>query len=448
MKILKLEWLSVLLLVIVALGCSHEDSPVPEENEEPFDPYSDVTINYPQFPGSFFFDGNLFNADYWSNEPKILSATLGFCDIVGVTATEINQQVAQEAGAAWRSDVSCDVNGHTMLSLQSQLGRAYIIQSPYGELKDGAIGLDGLPIVFSWPVNTSTVDLTDFKVTLNTGEVTYPMAVGAFPNVESNERNTIVIYGEFGNKKPSTDPEVRYPAKVEIIADDSPLTLVGPNNETFNATGLSWDNSSNPYDLNNGPRLVGAKLNHTGTAAIGEGSGNPLLDQQTPANDEFALYGGGDFRLRLLTSGGFSLDGVGGILPTDFEKYFKIHARGENASTVTIEDVNTEYQIAGGTIKVIGLSDLGAKEGNGVVYNDCYQEDGDNYIDIILVGDQAAARNITYVEIPSIAGGYSPFYNPGGPGTTPFPNEVYTQPGPPDMEPVIIALDNPMRVSN
>jgi hypothetical protein len=28
------------------------------------------------------------------------------------------------------------------------------------------------------------------------------------------------------------------------------------------------------------------------------------------------------------------------------------------------------------------------------------QEDGDNYIDIILVGDQAAARNITFVEYP------------------------------------------------
>jgi hypothetical protein len=81
------------------------------------------------------------------------------------------------------------------------------------------------------------------------------------------------------------------------------------------------------------------------------------------------------------------------------------------------------------------------------VYDECYTEDRDNYIDIILVGDDAAARNITFLEIPSIAGGYTPFYNPGGPGTTPTPGVSYSQPGPPDLEPVIIALDDPMRVS-
>jgi len=68
--------------------------------------------------------------------------------------------------------------------------------------------------------------------------------------------------------------------------------------------------------------------------------------------------------------------------------------------------------------------------------------------EVILVGDDEAARNITFLEIPSLAGGYSAFYNPGGPGTTPFSGEAYSEPGPPDLEPVIIALDNPMRVSN
>lgn len=39
------------------------------------------------------------------------------------------------------------------------------------------------------------------------------------------------------------------------------------------------------------------------------------------------------------------------------------------------------------------------------------------------------------------------FYNPGGPGPEPFEGVRYTAPGPPDLEPVVIALDNPMRVS-
>ena len=71
-----------------------------------------------------------------------------------------------------------------------------------------------------------------------------------------------------------------------------------------------------------------------------------------------------------------------------------------------------------------------------------------NYIDIILVGDEDAARNITFLEIPSLEEGYDALYNPGGPGTTPFSGVSYSQPGPRDLEPVIIALDDPMRVSN
>jgi hypothetical protein len=38
--------------------------------------------------------------------------------------------------------------------------------------------------------------------------------------------------------------------------------------------------------------------------------------------------------------------------------------------------------------------------------------------DIILIGDDAAARNIIAVEIPSLQGGYRASYNPGGPRTS------------------------------
>src|SRR6185295_18859700 len=50
-------------------------------------------------------------------------------------------------------------------------------------------------------------------------------------------------------------------------------------------------------------------------------------------------------------------------------------------------------------------------------------------------------------EIPSIEGHYRAFYNPGGPGPEPYEGIRYTAPGPPDLEPVIMAIDNPMRVS-
>lgn len=124
---------------------------------------------------------------------------------------------------------------------------------------------------------------------------------------------------------------------------------------------------------------------------LGEG-GAPALDGVRLPNDELALYGG-DFRLRMLT-----------------------------------------------------LADLGQPEDQGAIYDLCYAEDADSYIDIILIGDEAAARSITHVEVPA-EGDYLPFHNPGGPGPTPFPDVRYTAPGPPDLEPVIIALDDPMRVS-
>ena len=87
------------------------------------------------------------------------------------------------------------------------------------------------------------------------------------------------------------------------------------------------------------------------------------------------------------------------------------------------------------------------QQAKGIAYDDCYAEDRDNYIDIILTGDLLAARSLTFVEIPSLEGGYRAFYNPGGPGPQPFEGVIYSAPGPADMEPIIMALDDPMRVS-
>ncbi len=406
-----------------------------------------ATITTPPAPFSFFYDGVLKGADYWSEEPKILSAGMGFDGIVGIDAPELTYDSVLEAGGAWSSDVSCgtDAQNHTSTSTLDQISRAYIHQTPYGELKDGAIGLDGLPIVLSWPIDTSTLSLTDFQFTLNTGDIVRPLAIGPLPNFEDNERNTPVAFGEFGNRLPSDHPDARFPIKLEIVEDDTPLMMVGPGGQVVSAVGLTWENDSSPYDENNGPRLVGAKLNHIEGQMGGEGISTPRT--LIPANDATVLYDEGDFMLRMLTTGGFSPDGVSGLKPNEFERFFRIHANGEDGSTVIIDKVGEEYAEEGGTLRVVGLSDLGQPEGGEVVFDACYSEDRDNYIDIILVGDEEAARNITIVEVPSLEEGYSAFYNPGGPGTTPFEGVSYSAPGPRDLEPVIIALDDPMRVT-
>ena len=388
------------------------------------------------------FDGALKEADYWSDEPVILSAGMGFEGIIGWP--EVNEETVREAGGSWYGSVIC-TNGEDPPAgaYTSTVSTAGIELFYKGTAEDD----DGLPIVFSWPVATETVDLTDFQFTLNTGEIVYPNSAGMLPNWELNERNTVVVFGDFGNRGLSSEEGAIFPVRLDIVEDETPLLLIGPNGQEFNAVGLSWETDTSPYD--SGPKLVGAKLNHVGNEAVGEGGLGFGTRSGVLPNDELSLYDEGDFRIRVLTTGGFSPDGITGLTPTMFEDFFRIHAKGSNGEVVLLEKVGQEYLVADGTLRIVGLSDLGQKEDpdEGIFYDDCYAEDRDNYIDIILVGDEAAARNITHVEIPSLEGGYNAFYNPGGPGPEPFEGVRYTAPGPADLEPVINALDNPMRVS-
>ena len=388
------------------------------------------------------FDGALKEADYWSDEPGILSAGMGFEGIIGWP--EVNQETVREAEGSWYGSVMC-TNGEDPPAgaYTSTVSTAGIELFYKGTAEDD----DGLPIVFSWPVATETVDLTDFQFTLNTGDIVFPNSAGMLPNWELNERNTVVVFGDFGNRGLSSEEGAVFPVRLDIVEDETPLLLIGPNGQEFNAVGLSWETDTSPYD--SGPKLVGAKLNHVGNEALGEGGLGFGTRSGVLPNDELSLYDEGDFRIRVLTTGGFSPDGITGLTPTMFEDFFRIHANGSNGELVLLEKVGQEYLVAGGTLRIVGLSDLGQKENpdEGIFYDDCYAEDRDNYIDIILVGDEAAARNITYIEIPSLEGGYNAFYNPGGPGPEPFEGVRYTAPGPADLEPVINALDNPMRVS-
>jgi hypothetical protein len=386
-------------------------------------------------------DGRLVAADYWSDEPEILSAGFGFDSIIGLES--LDEASVREVGGSWYGGLECTSGEEPTAANRTSAADADDIPNGY----DGYAEIDdGLPIVFSWPVATDTMDTSDFRFTLNTGEVVTPHAAGMNPNWEDNERNTVVVFGDFGNRYASDDPRSVYAARVDIVEDDSPLTLVGPEGREVSAVGLHWETDRSPYDV--GPQLVGAKLNRIGDEVEGEGGVTLIEHAGALPNDEHALYDEGDFRLRVLTTGGFSPDGVTAVRPDMYEDFFRVHVTTDDGSTTTLDEVGRTYHVAGGDLRVVGLSDLGQAEDpdEGIWYDDCYQEDRDNYIDIILVGDEAAARHITDVEIPSLEGGYHAFYNPGGPGPEPFEGETYTAPGPPDLEPVTIALDDPMRV--
>ena len=249
---------------------------------------------------------------------------------------------------------------------------------------------DALPIVFSWPVTSDTIDASVFQFTLNTGDLGTLTGYTMFPNWELNERNVVVVMGELGNRGLGNEANAIYPVRLDIVGD---LILVGPGGQEVNAKGLSWETQNTPYD--SGPVLVGAKINHVDPVPLGEGGGRALevLTGAFP-NDELALYGEGDFRVRVLTSGGFSPDGVSALRPDHYEDFYRLHVTGTDGETVLIEEVGVDYEVAGGTLRVIGMAYLGQGQNAEaeIYYDDCYAEDRDNYIDIILVGDVAAAR--------------------------------------------------------
>lgn len=149
-------------------------------------------------------------------------------------------------------------------------------------------------------------------------------------------------------------------AGLEIVADETPLMLISPDGEEVSAVGLTWTTDTSPYDV--GPQLVGAKLNLVGTEVVGEGGVTLMERGGFMPNDELALYDEGDFRLRVLTTGGFSPDGVTGLRPDMFEDFFRVQATGPDGETVVIDKVGIDYEVKGGTLRVVGLSDLGKVE--------------------------------------------------------------------------------------
>jgi hypothetical protein len=381
----------------------------------------------------------LINADLWEDQPRILSAGYGFEGIQGIpgllTAADLPR--ALEAGAGVNLDwAGLDpvpplrnlTSGGSPIGIASAGFGAWVLQA------------DAMPVVFSWPLLPSTVSPASFAITLNTGAVVTPVAAALNPNYDHNERHVVVLFGEFGNRLTPDEPGAIYPVSLEVIAGDSPLMAVGPAGPVSLA-GLSQV-SSHPYLA--GPSLVGARLSRF----------SPVGDFPVPAlansfpNDALSLYGDrAQFRLRLFTSGGFSPDGVSGLLPDDFSRFFRLHATDVRCRPVVIETSGRVYDLGVGRIELIGLAEVGAPVAS-PADRAYYVEDHDNYFDVILRGDTRAMARITAVEIPTSAvPGYVDIYNPGGPGRTPDPYTRYTRPAIPQMQPVDIRLDHPATVS-
>ncbi len=389
----------------------------------------------------------LIDADMWERRPRMMAAGLGFTEIVGVPGLSTSDLATSElrvraAGGAWNK-VSCAAGETPALGNYTSAITPQAVAFSFGY---PTVRSDGLPVEFSWPVRPSMLDASDLRVTLSNGRTVTPQLAALYPNAEYNERSTVVLFGKFGNRLPPQNPRSAYPVKTRVVRGKTSLQLVGEHDRLVSAIGMFATTSTTPYAQNSnpakrtGPHLVAAKL--TRMSARGD-TAPPPFNAALP-NDGVSLYGSAArFRIRVFTSGGFSPDGVRAVFPTEFSRYFRLRARGDYGRTVLLTKTGVNYHLGGGVVRILGLADLGRKQSH---YDDCYVEDKDNQINIVLGGDERAVARITAAEIPA-RGRYSPFYNPGGPGNDPTPGVRYTAPGPSQTQPVLNALKDPMQVT-
>lgn len=384
-------------------------------------------IPAPSLPYQTLMQDILINADLWSSVPEILSANYGFQGIEGVPQGQAN---VIAAGGTWETITTS--------------GASYAAYTTAETPTDVAIGFgyptnyaDAMPICFSWPVLPTSVNPSDFLVTLNTGQTVQPLVASISPNLLYNKRTCVVIFGKFGNRLAPGVQGAVYPVQLDVIDKGTTLKLVGPSGPV-SAVGLS-KSCTNPYVVGGGPTLIGAKLSVMNDV----GQDAPVIFSQNIPNGGTAYYGAdAQYRLRIFSTQGMSPDGVAAILPTDFSNFFRIEVNSGGVTSY-LTQTNVPYNFVEGTIIVVGLADLGKAS---LPLNDAYVADRDNFVDIILKGDEAAMRIITAVEIPS-GSGYFPLYNPGGPGNNPTPGVTYTQPSVYTYQPVTIALDDPKTVN-
>ena len=390
----------------------------------------------------------IVNADIWNRRPEIMAAGLGFTGIIGVpdlsaSNVTLSKTLAVLAGGTWNK-LQCAPGQTPSLANYTSAASPSGVRFYYGQ---SVYYSDGLPVEFSWPIVPSTLDPSDFRVTLSNGTTVAPQVTSIYPNFEYNERSVAVLFGHFGNRIPASQPGAIYPVSVQVVRGASVLTLAGPHHRLASAVGFKVRSPGTPYTApgvppaqRGGPVLAAAKLSRMSTL----GDTAPKILSQNLPNDGVSLYGSlARFRLRVYTTGGMTPNGVSALLPTDYDRYFVIDAVTASGRTIRLTRTGRTYHIDGHPLRVVGLADLGRKE---KTYNDCYTSDNDNYIDIILDGSAAAARRITTVQIPS-AGRYYPLYNPGGPGNNPAPGVLYSAPSPPITQPVTIALANPQTVT-
>ena len=113
--------------------------------------------------------------------------------------------------------------------------------------------LDGMPVNFRFPLDSSSLSETDFEVVDSLGNIHIPMCAVLAPANENGENRTVLLLGEFGTAV--TNP----PVEVRVVGDLFTIdTLSGESvcSAIINLNGIS---TTNVIPLANGPSLFFAQ---------------------------------------------------------------------------------------------------------------------------------------------------------------------------------------------
>jgi hypothetical protein len=205
----------------------------------------------------------VINADIWNRKPEMMAAGLGFTGIIGVpnlstSDVALSKTLTVLAGGTWNT-VRCASGQAPSLANYTSAAAPSGVRFYYGQ---AVYYSDGLPVEFSWPILPSTLDPSDFRVTLNNGTTVTPQVTSIYPNFEYNERSVAVLFGHFGNRIPAGRPGSLYPVSVQVVRGASTLTLVGPRHSLVSAVGFKARTPGSPYTApgvppgqRGGPRL-------------------------------------------------------------------------------------------------------------------------------------------------------------------------------------------------
>lgn len=395
-----------------------------------------INANYYNY--SLYNSDIIVNSNLYANEPKIISAG-GFSFLQ--SGLILNEENVLQIEGNWNKNYNpSDVPLRAITT--SGDPRAYY-SSVFPTL---GYKFDNIPICFSFPILPSSVDISQFYITLNNGFVTKPIMFTFSPNTKLNEKQCIVIAGYFNNKITS-GPNAIYPVSLEIVESSKGkrMMAVGPNG-LYDMTGKSVE-CSNPYsDQLEIAFVILTKYNLPGIYNyLGDiGCGKNMIEE---ANSPLSLYSNdAQYRFRIFTKGGYSPNGISSMLPDKYDNYFYLQYKNPITGEITdLKKSNYKYCFDNyGWIEIIGLADLGMKQ---LMYNNEYIEDHDNQIDIVVKGDEHIINHIVNLVIPSNGKEYTKFYNPGGPGPTPFSDISYSLPSEYQVVEITNNLKNPNSVT-